>query len=364
MDCRECVSYLLIYLPRSTGLFDQAFMETICDWFDFNEAKATGAAWYRIEGGMSELIHALSNYVAQKGVTVINDCPVMAMKSNEETITVTYAGSPQPAPPNDYAAVFSTTTFGCLQRMDIQGLSLSPDNLCGIRALGYDRATKVAIKFKTPWWRSLIPNGGVSSTDLCISNVIYPSWDDGPDSAYTIIVSYSWAQDATRMASLIKKNDQESTDYTDPIIQLCLRDLVKLWSKTNYPQTVEGLQNAYSAHHVFSWSHNPYTADAFAYFGPGQFEYLYPQFTQPLCNNKLSICGEAVSAHHAWISGAFDSAYNAVYTWCVANGYVDAAQKLKDSPFGGGVGQHTAELDEKLLNWQLRLAQIESEAKG
>lgn len=355
---------MLICLSRSNGLFDQAFIETIGDWLDFNEPKITAASWYRIEGGMSKLIDALSNYVTKNGVNIINDCPVMAMKSDEKTISIVYSGSPQPAPPNDYTAVFSTTTFGCLQHMDIQGLCLSPDNLRGIRALGYDGTTKVTIKFKNPWWHGLIPKGGVSSTDLCISNVIYPSWDDGPDSAYTIIVSYSWARDATRMAALINVNDQESMDYTDPIIQVCLRDLVTLWSNTKYPQTVEGLQNAYIAHHAFSWSHNPHTAGAFAFFGPGQFRYLYPQFTRPLCDNKLSICGEAISAHHAWISGAFDSAYNAVYTWCMANGYNDAAQKLKDSPFGGGVGHHTAELDEKLLYWHLRLAKMESEAKN
>ena len=143
--------------------------------------------------------------------------------------------------------------------------------------------------------------------------MVYSSWDDGPDSAYTIIVSYSWRQDATRMAALIQVNDQESTDVTDPIVQLCLRDLVTLWRRANYPQAVEELQRLYSARHAFSWSCDTYTASAYALFGPAQFEFLCPQFTTPLCGNKLSICGKAVSARHAWISGAFDSAYNAVY---------------------------------------------------
>ena len=46
--------------------------------------------------------------------------------------------------------------------------------------------------------------------------------------------------------------------------------------------------------------------------GPGQFKNLYLQFTKPLRGNKLSIWGEAVIAHHHWISGAFDSSYNTV----------------------------------------------------
>ena len=357
-----CLS-LLTLVSSSTGLFDQAFMETICDWYDFNAAKLTKASWKRIEGGMSVLTDALYNYATKNGINVIRQCPVTAMKDEGGKICVTYAGSPHPAPQTKYAAVFSTTTFGCLQRMDLLDLKLSSDNLCGIRALSYDRATKVAIKFKTAWWRDLIPNGGVSSTDLSISKVVYPSWDDGPTSAYTIIVSYSWAQDATRMAALMHANDQESTNPTDPIVQLCLRDLVTLWSKTKHHQTVEKLQHLYIAHHVFSWSHDPYTAGAYALFGPGQFEYLYPQFTKPLCGNKLSICGEAVSAHHAWISGAFDSSYNAIYAWCKAHCYRDTAKKLKKSPFGGGENENTAELDEDVLNWHLGLAKQEREYK-
>lgn len=339
-------------------------METICDWYDFAEAKLKGVDWWRIDGGMSVLTDALYHHATKNGVTVVTQCPVTAMKDNVDTITVTYTGNPQPAPGTEYAAVFNTTTLGCLQRMDILGLGLSPDNLCGIRALSYDRATKVAIKFTAPWWRDLIPNGGVSNTDLCISNVVYPSWDDGPTSAYTIIVSYSWAQDATRMAALMQVNDQESTDPTDPIVQLCLRDLATLWSTTKYPQTVEQLQSLYSAHHVFAWSHNAYTAGAYALFGPGQFEYLYPQFTIPLCGNKVSICGEATSAHHAWIAGAFDSSYNAIFAWCTANGYSDAAKKLTKSPFAGGEGENTAELDEKLLLWHLGMAKQEHKAKN
>lgn len=327
-------------------------METICDWFDFKQAKT--APWKRIEGGMSVLTDALHDYATKHNVTVATNTPVTAMKDNGQTISVTFV-DPSQKLPTDYSAVFNTTTFVSLQRMDLSGLALLPENICAIRALSYDRATKVAVKFKSAWWIDLIPNGGVSNTDLPISNVVYPSWNDGPDSAYTIIVSYSWAQDATRMASLIQTNGLESTDVTDPIVHLCFQDLVKLWSKQNPALTMDTLKSSYSAHMAFAWSHGPYTAGGFALFGPGQFEFLYPQFTVPLCENKLSICGEAVSAHHAWISGAFDSSYNAILAWCIANKYTDAEQRLLQSPFAGGENQNTAEFDENLLLWNLAL---------
>ena len=189
-------------------------METICDWFDFVEAENSNVPWHRIEGGMSVLTDALHDYAVKQGVNVVTNCPVTAQL--------------QPLPPTQYSAVFNTTMFGCLQRMDLSGLPLSADNLCRIRTLSYDPAIKVCIKCTSPWGRGLVPSGGVSNTDLCISNVVYPSWDDGPDSAHTIKVSYSWAQDATRMESLMPINDVESTDPTDPVVQLCIRDLVKL----------------------------------------------------------------------------------------------------------------------------------------
>lgn len=344
--------FLLTLTSSSTGLFDQAFMETICDWYDFKQAKT--ANWWRIDGGISVLTDALYSYATSNKVKVEMNSPVTAMASNGKAITVTSGQNTL----SDFAAVFNTTTFVSLQRMDLSGLNLSPENHCGIRALSYDRATKVAIKFTDAWWRSLIPAGGVSNTDLPISNVVYPSWDDGPDSAYTIIISYSWAQDATRMASLVQSNGQESQDVNDPIIQLCFRDLVKLWSQQPSPPTMDSLTSSYSAHMSFAWSHDLYTAGGFALFGPGQFEFLYPQFTVPLVNNSFSICGEAVSAHHAWIAGAFDSSYNAILAWCTANGYEDAKEALEQSPFGGGENQNTAEYDERLLLWNLLLRKM------
>ncbi|KAL9572060.1 hypothetical protein ACKAV7_003777 [Fusarium commune] len=110
----------------STGLFDQAFIKSLCDYGDFQ--AATGKGWYCMDG------------------------------------------SP-------------------LQRMDIQGLvpgfGLPPTQkkiLTGIRSLSYDRAYKIAIIFKSYWWKGMYQNskdyitiGGVSSTDLSVSNIIYPS---------------------------------------------------------------------------------------------------------------------------------------------------------------------------------------------
>ena len=269
--------------------------------------------------------------------------------------------------------------MGCLARMDIGGLALTDDVLTGIRALSYDRATKVAIKFESDWWTPLLnsqPNrnpsykgpqsnflGGVSSTDLSISNVVYPSWQDSGSTI--LMVSYAWAQDATRLTSLIPDYAGATQTQIDPIANLCLRYLAELWAQVSGAPTYSKLQGLYQSHHAFAWANDPNTAGGFALFGPGQFSYLYPLMQQPQCrgdgNNKVGFyfAGEATSAHHAWISGAFDSAYTTVWQWA---GIQDPPQQgqnnpvqqaMYDLPFGEGPRQHVAEMDEGLLNWAI-----------
>jgi monoamine oxidase len=351
---------------RSTGLFDQALLETLCDNNDFQEAS--GNPWWRLEGGMQQLTDAMKNYVTSKGVTINTNSPVSVLKYNGDSISVTWTDSSGQNPnTQSYESVFTTTTLGCLERIDIQGLSLGDDLLTGIRALSYDRATKVAIKFTDPWWTNRIPEGGISSSDLPISNVVYPSWNDGASNHAVLMISYSWAQDATRMGSLVQQSEASETQWQpnaeDPIVTLCLQNLVKLWAG-RYPEdniTFEYLKGKYVNHHAWAWSHDPSTAGAFALFGPGQFKYLYPLVQTPQCtspNNQagLYICGEATSAHHAWISGALDSAYLSVWQWGQIHKSSHVQSKLKKSVLGGGENEHPAEMDETLMYWAVKLA--------
>lgn len=366
-----CIDWLMY--NSSTGLFDQAFMETICDYYDFKAAAITNADWYRVEGGMSNLTDAMYKVATNQGAGVTLNTSVTNMSRNGGKVDVTSLNTQNGTSSTDsYDAVFNTTTFGALQRMDLSGLDLNQNQLIGIRALSYDRATKVAIKFSQPWWKAIMPEpaphdppypnytfGGVSSTDLPVSNVVYPSWDDGDDTAHTIIVSYSWAQDATRMASLVADQNVEKQDKSDPLIQLIFANLAKLWASVPGAENLMStLNTTYQTHHAFAWSHDPHATGGFALFGPGQFSNMYEQFTKPLCGGKVMICGEAVSAHHAWISGALDSAYNAVITWLECNENTQGQVALKNSAVGGGQGEHPAEVDETLVYWNAKLRDV------
>ncbi|MBA7492512.1 hypothetical protein ES702_03062 [subsurface metagenome] len=70
-----------------------------------------------------------------------------------------------------FDAIFNSTTFGALQRMDLIGLDLPYDTKAAIRSLRYDASTKVAIRFKKQWWtdKQHLPiaiEGGLGKTDM------------------------------------------------------------------------------------------------------------------------------------------------------------------------------------------------------
>lgn len=119
------------------------------------------------------------------------------LKSADTKIQVTTVGATPTT--TFYDKVFTTTAMAPLQRIDLDpSLALPPSVLDGIRSLSYDRATKVVIKFKSRWWSAFYPpsgplTGGISKTDLPLSNVVYPSWDDGPSTPAVLMVSYTWS---------------------------------------------------------------------------------------------------------------------------------------------------------------------------
>ncbi|CAL1716006.1 unnamed protein product [Somion occarium] len=284
----------------ATGLFDQAFAETVLDSFDFNEAKE----WSRVEGGTSNLTAAMERSLKTR-VQLKKRVIAIAVAKNRLTVEVTVSDE---ALPRQYDAVFNTTTMGCLGQMDLSRLPLNEGQQMAIRALSYDKACKVAIKFSNAWWsRFGLPAGagGSSATDLPIRVTVYPSWDDGEDDPAVAICSYTWAQDATRMGSHVPDGGGKN----EILLELVLRNLARLFQNKITYHELTGLVEDY---HAFSYSHDPDTLGAFALFGAGQFTNLYPAIREPAANGRFFFVGECASEHHAWIVGSIQSAREAL----------------------------------------------------
>ncbi|KID65380.1 uncharacterized protein G6M90_00g052340 [Metarhizium brunneum] len=305
-----------------TGFFERAFSASV-----LRSYLTIGVSWWCIDGGSGVLIDAMRRRIrnqveTKKHVTAVTMARDM---SEENNLSIHVQGEYQPR--TGFSTVFSTTTLGALERIDLASLDLHPSQSEAIRAMHYEDATKVAIKFKYPWWivHCGIRRGGMGMTDLPMRSCVYPSYNilDGPDGPSVLIASYTQGQDARRIASLIGASASDG----EPLIDLILRDLATLHGQH---VTYDMIKDAYTGeYHAYSWGNDGYASGAHASPSPSQVKNLLPFLTRPAAQGKFHIVGEASSLHHGWIVGALDSAYSAVNQFLRLYGLEDAIEHLE-----------------------------------
>ncbi|KAK7060039.1 amine oxidase [Favolaschia claudopus] len=299
----QLIKYLETF-TSSTGLFDCALSETILDAMDFDYQPEP--EWFTIQGGGDVIANAVLDRLTrpvQVGYRVTAIAPVFEPDCTSPSalkVTTTSADGPTDT---EYDHVIPTMPLGCLRMVDTSALQFPWELQTALRTLHYDSAIKVAVKFKTRWWEKL-PRpqiGGASTTDRPTRTVVYPSYGIGSKDA-TMIVSYTWAQDAQRIGAYVKGHDCASEQV---LIECIKRDLADM-------HDIEDMSILdHLDHKIVNWYGDEFSNGAFALFGPGQFSSMYPQVTQPI-SGMFHFAGEATSVHHAWIIGSLNSAYRSV----------------------------------------------------
>lgn len=310
-------------------------------------ADEAAAPWICIDGGGSTLITAMLEKLEK---TKINyNSRVIAItgvreKSVTSSVIVTTTSTPDiptghsekgatPAPevPHTYDRVLSSLPFGILGQVDISNAGFDYQQTNAIRALHYDCSVKVGIRFTKQWWRLPPYNitGGTSSTDLPLRTCVYPSYglQTDPETPGVLMVSYTWAQDATRIGALVQGSDNKTRKYPEEreLIDLLFRDIARLHNANE-----KDLRDLYMDHYAHNFFEDPNTNGAFALYGAGQFTNMYPSISRPAAyNDRLNLIGEATSVHHAWVVGALNSAWRGVYDMLKAAGCTDADSRIR-----------------------------------
>ncbi|KAL8696600.1 MAG: hypothetical protein Q9224_002713, partial [Gallowayella concinna] len=297
----------------ATGLFDLAFTEAVMDSIAFDYGPEE-EEWKSVDGGTTLMTEAMVDMLKTKP-TYNKRVTRIALDRKVEGENKMAVVSNYDEAPRYYTSVINTTTLACLQRIDITDLELSPTVKIAIRTLHYDSSTKAAIKFDHPWWitKCGIKSGGVANTDLPIRVCVYPSYNfnDDPEKPAVLLCTYTWAQDATRIGSLI---NSDSPRGEDELKGLMLYNLARLHSdESNFEEMYKMIKASYITHHGFDWAMDDYSSGAFALFGPGQFRALYPHLIRPQADSRFHIVGEAASSNPAWIVGSLESAYRGVW---------------------------------------------------
>ncbi|RUS23798.1 flavin-containing amine oxidoreductase-domain containing protein, partial [Jimgerdemannia flammicorona] len=275
----------------ATGLFRLAFTEAILDYFTFEASK-----WKTISGGLSRFPQAFLPHL--EGDIKFNSS-VQALEEIEGKVKVTYVDVindrmfPALTSENTKEDIFNhvivTCPLGVVRRWRLPKFNYLKTT--AIRTLNYNNSAKIFLQFKRRFWEDIDIKGGVSSADLKIRTVVYPSYGLESNDKSVLLASYTWANDAARWG--------ENTD--EDVVELALRDLETLHGRNVVRDNFIG-NNA-----VHYWSTDPISGGgAFALFEPGQFTSWLPALVIP--DHNIHFAGEHTDVHHAWIVGALNSA--------------------------------------------------------
>jgi sarcosine oxidase/L-pipecolate oxidase len=346
--CPEPVVQWLETSDSATGLYDNAFVESVMDSFDFESSE-----WVRIEGGADSLTRAMVKAVQTDivfpplpgpAVKIHYGCRAKSVGSwNEETQTIGVYVDPSPkSKPNivhddtdtifSYTHVVLTPPLGVLRSWDWTNCPLTGEKHTAMRVLHYDDSVKLAVRFGRRWWNDLGISGGKAVTDRPLRTIVFPSSTESS----VLMVSYTWSQDARRMAGISGRNRafvrpavsvelQEADAALAEFIMAGLREIFGQKSVPADDDRTSGWQEVV----IWDWSQHPEALGAFALFGPGQFTSLYPAMFTAEQSGHLHFAGEATSVHHAWVVGAVASAYMAVNAILEKDGTAEQRERLK-----------------------------------
>ncbi|KAI6020427.1 flavin-containing amine oxidoreductase-domain containing protein [Pisolithus microcarpus] len=345
-------------LQSSTKWCDRALTEDVFESLAFAKVGGTDFGevdWQCFEGGSQVLTTKMADVVNQKGEQILFDKRVTGISQGATLIIIIpfefpedklppkatvvksdpQAGTKTIAIPKGgvevtvhkestrhvYSHVFSTIPLPVLRTIDMTdaGLNLKQQN--ALRQFEYGPSVKIAIHFKEPWWTTKLNIvGGQSFTDLPIRTIVYPSYSVDSDTPSTVLIaSYCWTTDAERLGSLAV------LDKREVLKELVLRNLAEAHGS---PITYEFLRDQFVDIDVKDWSHDAHTMGAFAFFGPDDFREMYTSLTYPAAEKRLHFAGEAISTRHAWVIGALDSAWRAVYEYLLVTEQDDKMKKF------------------------------------
>ncbi|KAG2356587.1 hypothetical protein BDR07DRAFT_1422808 [Suillus spraguei] len=301
---------------NSTGSYDRSLTESVLDSLAFATAgpdPTEDVEWKCFKGGSHVLIDHMTEYITVKGTNdlIKFNKSVTSISQGTNTMEVSVRGE---SSPRTYSHVISTIPLTGLRVIDLSGAGLNMMQRNALRKLQYGPSTKIGVHFKSAWWTERFGiKGGQSFTDLPIRTIVYPSYGVDSESPSTVLIaSYCWTNDAERLGALI---DTGKTEYHEQLKELVLRNLADV-----HNITYDFLSDQFLDMHGWNWSNDPLTMGAFAYFGPGDFQDLYTALSVPNANKRLHFAGEAISIRHAWVVGALDSAWRAVYEYLLASG--------------------------------------------
>ena len=239
-------------------------------------------------GGMDQIAQALYRQVAD---LVQFNAKVTKIDQNENGVSVTYVDASGKGAPQQVKGdwLLCTIPLSILSEIEI---TVGPALQEAIHAVPYESSVKVGLQFKRRFWeQDEHIYGGISYTDLPISNISYPSTGYGHAGKGVVLGAYIWGPNAYEFGAVTPQQR----------VQLALQQGAQI-----HPQYLPEFDNGVAV----SWARVPYTQGCFGTWT----DELRAKHYKNLCqiDGRIALAGEHVSYIPAWQEGAVLSAHDAI----------------------------------------------------
>jgi monoamine oxidase len=239
-------------------------------------------------GGMGRIGEAFGR---ELGPVIHYNAKVIDIHQDESGVTVTY----QDTRPGGKTSTARAQWCLCTLPLSILGqvpMNVGEEMAAAIRAVPYASTVKVGLQFKRRFWEEDEQiYGGVTYTDLPISNISYPNCDYQSPGKGVLLGAYVWGLDAM--------------EFTSMTPQERVRKAVEYGSRI-HPQYPEEFDNGIAV----AWHRVPFAMGCFGMWT----EETRAQHYEHLCaiDGRIALAGDHVSYFDGWQEGAVTSALDAI----------------------------------------------------
>lgn len=179
------------------------------------------------------------------------------------------------------------------------------DAIGGIR---YEPSTKIFLGFRERFWEKgkfPIVDGGISKTDLPISQIVYPSKErSDKTSKRGVLELYTWDKEALLFGS--QPQDEAVTE--------ALREVQVLYEGLlDEDKNGSKVADSFEAGAIQSWYTDPSAQGAFVQLLPYSYMHHIRILLEPKKIRPIFFGGEAISFANGWIQGALESGLRAAW---------------------------------------------------
>lgn len=218
-------------------------------------------------------------------------------KTNNNKVTIEYKNKTKPE--GDFLSfdyIICAIPFSTLSTVEINPL-FSNKKMQAIRELNYINGQKTLLYCKKRFWEEKKSygniNGGVSSTDLLIGNIVYPSdhllTGENPAEPGVLVGSYNLNKYATHLAEM---KSEQVPEFVKKVVEK-VHGLPK-----NY------LDSIVMEYKYINWNNEPWFRGAVAYLTPEQKRIFAHEIIRPEYDSRIFFAGEHTSTTHGWMQGA------------------------------------------------------------